>query len=555
VLLVDDTGDSDANYDLRFSDDSTDPADDGDSDDPAAPFYERVAAPSDALGAFIGEDAAGAWTLTVTDTVAGGSGTLQRVELAFACPEIIVGTDPFPPGPAFIGVPFAATVSAEGGIGSPTFAVTAGALPDGLSLDPFTGELAGTATGPPASHTLTITATDSYGCIGVADFDLDVAFPPAMAVGNLVFLDVDGDGRWDPSVDAGVDGVRVQIFADGDFEMPVGPDGVLGSADDAPGGMLTHSGGLFLFRDLPEGSYHLSIPPSEFAAGGPLCGTVSAPPDGPAADLDDDADENGLNAGLPTDSGVRTSQFDLVAGSEPTGETGRPAAQPDDDDTNLTIDLGFVRHAHLGSRVWLDEDSDGRENAGERGLPNVTVILRDLVGTALATTVTDAAGNYGFDVPPGTYRVQVDENTLPPGFSQTSVYPELGSDLVNQNQDAGLGYLVAVPPDGENLTADFGYNANPTHQVDGGSGTTAIGDRVWVDADGDGHQDPAEVGIAGVTVDLFRAGPDNLPGTPDDSLTASATTDPLGYFLFQGLPPGAFMVRVGSASPSRSSRI
>ena len=36
----------------------------------------------------------------------------------------------------------------------------------------------------------------------------------------------------------------------------------------------------------------------------------------------------------------------------------------------------------------------------------------------------------------------------------------------------------------------------------GNTGTGAIGDRVWIDADGDGVQDPGEAGLAGVTVQL-----------------------------------------------------
>ena len=37
-----------------------------------------------------------------------------------------------------------------------------------------------------------------------------------------------------------------------------------------------------------------------------------------------------------------------------------------------------------------------------------------------------------------------------------------------------------------------------------GTGATgAIGDRVWIDADGDGLQDPDESGLGGVTVNLY----------------------------------------------------
>ena len=54
----------------------------------------------------------------------------------------------------------------------------------------------------------------------------------------------------------------------------------------------------------------------------------------------------------------------------------------------------------------------------------------------------------------------------------------------------------------ENLTADFGYNPNPTTDVDGGENLAALGDRIWIDSDGDGAQDPEEIGVAGVELTL-----------------------------------------------------
>lgn len=51
-------------------------------------------------------------------------------------------------------------VTASGGTGAVTFAVTQGALPDGVSLDPNTGSLSGTPT-VAGDATIEITATDS----------------------------------------------------------------------------------------------------------------------------------------------------------------------------------------------------------------------------------------------------------------------------------------------------------------------------------------------------------------------------------------------------------
>ncbi len=50
----------------------------------------------------------------------------------------------------------------------------------------------------------------------------------------------------------------------------------------------------------------------------------------------------------------------------------------------------------------------------------------------------------------------------------------------------------------EHLTADFGYNWVPPSDSTNppASATGAIGDRVWIDANGDGVQDPGEPGWA-----------------------------------------------------------
>ena len=52
----------------------------------------------------------------------------------------------------------------------------------------------------------------------------------------------------------------------------------------------------------------------------------------------------------------------------------------------------------IGNYVWLDEDGDGDQDAGEAGIPNVKVKLcADAACTSvLATTYTDANGGYLF---------------------------------------------------------------------------------------------------------------------------------------------------------------
>ncbi len=68
----------------------------------------------------------------------------------------------------------------------------------------------------------------------------------------------------------------------------------------------------------------------------------------------------------------------------------------------------------IGDFVWEDLDDDGIQEAGEPGIPGVAVDLLNGIGDVIASTVTDANGNYGFEITdPGSYSVAFD---TPDGF-------------------------------------------------------------------------------------------------------------------------------------------
>jgi hypothetical protein len=60
-----------------------------------------------------------------------------------------------------VNVPYNQTLRITGGSGALTFTVTAGELPDGLSLDAATGVIAGTPTGPVGAADFSVTVEDS----------------------------------------------------------------------------------------------------------------------------------------------------------------------------------------------------------------------------------------------------------------------------------------------------------------------------------------------------------------------------------------------------------
>ena len=76
---------------------------------------------------------------------------------------------------------------------------------------------------------------------------------------------------------------------------------------------------------------------------------------------------------------------------------------------DLTIDAGVSAGANLGDQVFIDSDGDGQQDPGEPGIAGVIVDLLDAAGNIIATTTTDANGNYLFEnVPSGTYSVAFD---------------------------------------------------------------------------------------------------------------------------------------------------
>ena len=203
---------------------------------------------------------------------------------------------------------------------------------------------------------------------------------------------------------------------------------------------------------------------------------------------------------------------------------------PEEDDQDEVV-VEAYHLATVGDFVWLDEDWDGVQDAGEAGIANVTVELLDGASNLVATTLTDIYGIYLFaELPPDTYIVRVDTSTLAP---ELAANPTFDPDGPFDHQTT-----VTVAPGASILTADFGYNWNPDNVPLG-----SIGDRVWVDADADGMQDVGEVGIPNVTVRLYGDGASN--GTYSTLLDAT-TTDAAGLYAFPGLAAGSYVVRVAT---------
>jgi len=179
----------------------------------------------------------------------------------------------------------------------------------------------------------------------------------------------------------------------------------------------------------------------------------------------------------------------------------------------------------LGDRVWLDANANGIQDAGEQGLAGVTVLLKDTVGAVLQTTTTDSNGNYLFDVAVGSYQVTFEtpsDYVVSP--SDKGSDDNLDSDIINPaTKTTGT---IAIAAGEQNLSVDAGVYQ-----------TASLGDKVWLDCNGNGVQDGGEAGVAGATVKLIGGGADGVINGIGDT-TATTTTNASGNYAFAGLTPG-----------------
>ncbi|PJB68345.1 MAG: hypothetical protein CO094_01350, partial [Anaerolineae bacterium CG_4_9_14_3_um_filter_57_17] len=403
------------------------------------------------------------------------------------------------------------------------------------------------------------TGANDYVTSGSVNGGLDAYY----ALGNRVWYDTDNSGTINSS-ESGVPGVTVWLYASDGTTRILEPDGV------TPREAVTDANGYYLFDYLPAGDYIVVLPASNFAASAPLDGywssqtvrnadgsiSETAAPD-PNLDRDGSLDENGYFNGVEVRSGVVT----LGANAEPLLEADTSGTQGDQPDNraNMTVDFGFYK-VSIGNLVYEDVNANGTFDAGDTPLDGLTVELLSSDGTLIASTTTSGGGLYAFtDLPTGDYRVRVTTpadmvSTIDSADSADSTDPDTHTD--NNDNGLGIGAATTTSVTSGLLTmagadfgaADAGYPTGLTSDTSLDFGFVyayALGNRVWFDTDNSHTINGAEVGVDGVTVQLYAA---DASGNPTGAALATDTTTGGGFYLFDDLNPGDYVVVLPAAN-------
>ncbi|HET9690469.1 MAG TPA: putative Ig domain-containing protein [Acidimicrobiales bacterium] len=188
-------------------------------------------------------------------------------------------------GEGEVGAPYHAGLAPSGGQGPFAWTVTAGTLPPGVTLDPATGQLEGTATAP-GSYPVTVTVADAAGQSAAVEETITVA--PAPATTGITLTDAAGARTTSAtSTPAGADGGASMVLLDhvplaSQLTVAGGTGPFTWTANGAmPAGLTLSPGGVWQGRPVAPGTYHVTVTVTDAAgmrASETVTVTVMPPP-------------------------------------------------------------------------------------------------------------------------------------------------------------------------------------------------------------------------------------------------------------------------------------
>ena len=322
----------------------------------------------------------------------------------------------------------------------------------------------------------------------------------------IVNRDVDGNGIYDGTIDRPQPGIEIAVTDAGGVRVQGVTDSDGAFVLDATSRLK--GGRYFVVAEIPAALSDLA-PVPESSTFQPLSTTVDVT-------SEDQTVRMGV-AGRTSTESPRSDEATSVS---------RSSNRPD------------VARFAIGDVVWRDDNRSGVQDTGESPASRISIQLLNVEGEVVDSTVSSPSGRYVFDnLQAGTYSVRF--AGVPEEFRLTPA-----SAGGQRGTDSDPDYSGVTPP----FTLGVGEpNVRPTTAADGvvaayinstiDAGITplryAVGDRVWLDLNSDGVQQPDEP-AASATVSLL---------TVAGNVVATTNTDVTGHYQFTHLRGGRYRLQ------------
>ncbi|MBK8492564.1 MAG: hypothetical protein IPL49_17155 [Saprospirales bacterium] len=341
--------------------------------------------------------------------------------------------------------------------------------------------------------------------------------------------------------------------------------------------VTTNANGEYLFEGLPAGTYKVLLTTVNFSPSSPLDGYLASSGPGQQSDPEAaggiDQDANGLFSANPATTGIVSGNIILGPGSpEPLNETLQDPNVPTvpDGNSNMTLDFGLFHPLSVGDYVWFDSNSNGIQDPGESPVEGATVTIYNADGSPVTlgadgsaytnTTTRDGLGAYEFtNLPPGEYYLVLTPPGPAGGYDPTVNGGDPDNFTSNSDNNGYFdGSVIRTDPfvlesDTEIETlADDGDN-NYQSGIDFGLVGYSLGNRVFADENNDGLLNGSDIGISGVTVRLLDGSGNPVKDPANPTLDYVVITDAFGYYRFDNLPEGNYIVEIDTPSGYFSS--
>ncbi|MPT46989.1 MAG: DUF11 domain-containing protein [Sphingobium sp.] len=354
---------------------------------------------------------------------------------------------------------------------------------------------------------------------------------PSSQISGMVYLDPNGNAIRDSGENSGLSGAVITLSGTNDLGQAINCSVTTGAtgAYSFPVADATDP----MCRVLRPGTYLLAqTPPPGVTPSGAFIGSAGGQSGG----------ANGAN--VPAVGAGNTSISNVVI-------TGGTSA--------TRYDFGATGQG-LSGYVYVDSNDNGVRDAGEQGIPGVTITLsgesangQDVCTLMGCTVTTDASGQFMFTNVPGSSATGYTLTEQAQSSAPLSAYAD-GKDAAgtiggvsrgNAGNDVISGIVLAMGDMGVNYA--FGERAG---SLSGGT---------YIDNNDDGIRQPDENPLPGVTITLSGRTTDGqdictLRASLDPALSCTVTTDANGNYRFDTLPSGDYTLTESQPSAYADGR-